>query len=161
MRKHAAAILVAMLAASPALLHAATASSTELRSQSAATLLPTYGSVSYGEHPSLVMDVWLAKSDKPAPMVVYIHGGGWEGGDRGSVQKHGLHAFLDAGISVATVDYRLITPAIKAGITPPVRWPLGDAARAIQFIRSKAREWNLDKTRIGLTGGSAGGCSSL
>lgn len=161
MRKHAAAILFALLAASSALLHAATASSTELRSQNAPALPPTHARVSYGEHRSLVMDVWLAKSDKPTPVVVYIHGGGWEGGDRAMVQKHGLRAFLDAGISVATIDYRLITPAIKAGIAPPVRWPLGDAARAIQFIRSKAREWNLDKTRIGLTGGSAGGCSSL
>jgi acetyl esterase/lipase len=161
MRKHVFAILAAMMAASPAPVQADTASSTERENQSAPTLPPTHARVSYGEHPSLVMDVWLAKSEKPAPVVVYIHGGGWEGGDRGSVQKHGLHAFLDAGISVATIDYRLITPAIKAGITPPVRWPLGDAARAIQFIRSKAREWNLDKTRIGLTGGSAGGCSSL
>ncbi len=161
MRKHPSPILLAMLAASTALLQSAIASSTELRSQSEPTSPPTHARVGYGDHPSLVMDVWLAKSDEPTPMVVYIHGGGWEGGDRGSVQKHGLHAFLGAGISVATVDYRLITPAIKAGITPPVRWPLGDAARSIQFIRSKAREWNLDKTRIGLTGGSAGGCSSL
>ena len=39
--------------------------------------------------------------------------------------------------------------------------PLEDAARALQFVRSKAAEWNLDKKRIGATGGSAGGCSSL
>ena len=39
--------------------------------------------------------------------------------------------------------------------------PLGDAARALQFVRSKTAEWNLDKTRIGATGGSAGACSSL
>ena len=36
-----------------------------------------------------------------------------------------------------------------------------DAARALQFIRSKAKEWNIDKTRIGAAGGSAGACSSL
>ena len=39
--------------------------------------------------------------------------------------------------------------------------PLGDATRALQFVRSKAAEWNLDKERIGATGGSAGACSSL
>ena len=44
---------------------------------------------------------------------------------------------------------------------PPVKAPLHDAARALQFVRSKAKEWNLDKERIGATGGSAGGCSSL
>jgi acetyl esterase/lipase len=46
-------------------------------------------------------------------------------------------------------------------VEPPVKAPLGDAARALQFVRSKASEWNLDKTRIGATGGSAGACSSL
>jgi acetyl esterase/lipase len=42
-----------------------------------------------------------------------------------------------------------------------VKWPLEDAARAVQFLRSKAGEWNIDKTRVGATGGSAGACSSL
>jgi acetyl esterase/lipase len=42
-----------------------------------------------------------------------------------------------------------------------VKWPIDDAARALQFVRSKAKEWNIDKERIGATGGSAGGCSSL
>jgi len=42
-----------------------------------------------------------------------------------------------------------------------VKAPLEDAARALQFIRSKAKEWNLDKKRVGATGGSAGACSSL
>ena len=39
--------------------------------------------------------------------------------------------------------------------------PLHDAARALQFVRSKAAEWNIDKERIGASGGSAGACSSL
>ena len=51
------------------------------------------------------------------------------------------------------------TPADK--IVPPVKGPLSDAARALQFVRSKAGEWNLDKARIGASGGSAGACSSL
>jgi acetyl esterase/lipase len=122
---------------------------------------PAHVRVSYGKHPAQVMDVWLVKSDKPTPVVVYIHGGSWEGGDRAGIKKYGLHSFLRAGISVVTIDYRFITPAMKACVTPPVKWPLDDAMRALQFIRSKAAEWNLDKTRIGLTGGSAGGCSSL
>jgi acetyl esterase/lipase len=46
-------------------------------------------------------------------------------------------------------------------VQPPVSWPLHDAARALQFVRSKAAEWNIDKTRIGASGGSAGACSSL
>ena len=39
--------------------------------------------------------------------------------------------------------------------------PLEDAARALQFVRSKAAQWNLDKQRIGASGGSAGACSAL
>ena len=46
-------------------------------------------------------------------------------------------------------------------LEPPVAAPLLDAARAIQFLRSKAKELNIDKRRIAATGGSAGGCDSL
>ena len=42
-----------------------------------------------------------------------------------------------------------------------MKWPLEDAARALQFVRSEAAEFNIDKTRIGASGGSAGACSSL
>src|SRR5262249_58169250 len=46
-------------------------------------------------------------------------------------------------------------------VETPFKSPLQDAARALQFVRSRAKEWNIDKKRIGATGGSAGGCSSL
>ena len=48
-----------------------------------------------------------------------------------------------------------------AGVKTAGEWPLHDAARALQFVRSKAGEWNIDKQRIGASGGSAGACSSL
>src|SRR5205823_2168123 len=51
--------------------------------------------------------------------------------------------------------------AVAQKVEPPVKAPLEGAARALQLIRSKAGEWNLDKKRVGATGGSAGGCSSL
>ena len=73
----------------------------------------------------------------------------------------GLREYLPAGISVVSINYRFITQAHAAGVKPPVKWPLEDAARALQFVRSKAAEWNIDKTRIGASGGSAGACSSL
>src|SRR5216684_3533768 len=50
---------------------------------------------------------------------------------------------------------------VEEKVVPPVKAPLEDAARALQFVRSKAGEWNIDKKRSGATGGSAGGCSSL
>jgi len=139
----------------------ATPSAPNPAEKTAPALPPDYARVGYGEDPVQVMDVWLAKSGQQTPVVVYIHGGGWEGGSRQSIQSRGLTPLLEAGITVVAIDYRLITPAIKAGITPPVEWPMRDAARAIQFVRSKASEWNIDKTRLGLMGGSAGACTSL
>jgi len=120
---------------------------------------PTMANVPYGEHERQVLDFYQAKSDQPTPVVFFIHGGGWVGGDKGSVAD--VAHFLDAGISVVAVNYRYSWQAQLAGVKPPVEWPIHDAARALQFVRSQAQEWNLDKTRIGATGGSAGACSSL
>lgn len=73
----------------------------------------------------------------------------------------GIEKYLAAGISVVVINYRYIVQATADGVVPPVKGPLHDAARALQFVRSKAAEWNLDKQRIGASGGSAGACSSL
>ncbi|MEY5026814.1 MAG: hypothetical protein RLZZ244_2342 [Verrucomicrobiota bacterium] len=118
---------------------------------------PTVKGAAYGPHPKQVVDFWKAPSDAPTPLAVYIHGGGWMGGDRFSLTP--IQPLLKAGISVASVGYRLISEA--DGVTPPVQAPLGDAARALQFLRSKAGEWNFRKDRVGSWGGSAGGCSIL
>ena len=123
---------------------------------------PTRANVPYGTHERQVLDFWQARSDKPAPVLFFIHGGGWMGGDKSRVVGLvKLQDLLAAGISVVSINYRLVSQAHTAGIKPPVEWPLRDAARALQFVRSKASEWNLDKQRIGASGGSAGACSSL
>lgn len=120
---------------------------------------PTMANVAYGEHPRNVLDFWKADSKTPTPLLFYIHGGGWMAGDKSRVES--LTKYLDAGISVVSINYRYVSQAHDAGVQPPVKAPLHDAARALQFVRSKAAEWNLDKTRIGASGGSAGACSSL
>lgn len=120
---------------------------------------PTLANVAYGTHQRQVLDFWKADSTQPTPVVFHIHGGGWVNGDKARVAA--LDRYLAAGISVVSINYRFVTQAIDAGVKPPVQWPLEDAARALQFVRSKAKEWNLDKARIGATGGSAGACSSL
>src|SRR5579859_8174632 len=122
---------------------------------------PTAADVAYGKHERQVLDFWQAKSEKATPLVVFIHGGGWQNGDKKGIGGKTVQQFLDAGISVAAINYRYVKQAAAEGIKPPVKAPLEDAARAVQFIRSKAKEWNLDKQRIGATGGSAGACSSL
>jgi acetyl esterase/lipase len=116
--------------------------------------------VAYGPHRMQVIYFWRAKSDQPTPLLVYIHGGGWSGGDR-SVVRGMLQPALDAGISVASVEYRTIKDSTADGLVPPVKGPMFDCARALQFCRSKAKEWNLDKTKVALAGGSAGACTSL
>jgi acetyl esterase/lipase len=122
---------------------------------------PTAANLPYGKHERQVLDFWKAPSDKPTPLVLYIHGGGWQNGDKSSLSGAAIQQYLDAGISVAAINYRYVKQALALEIEPPVKAPLEDAARALQLIRSKAGEWDLDKKRVGATGGSAGGCSSL
>ncbi len=114
---------------------------------------PTHANVSYGPHDRNVMDVWLAKSDKPTPILVSIHGGGFRGGNK-SVEPSLLRECLDSGISVVAITYRLSDQAIA-----PAQHL--DSARAIQFIRHNAPQWNVDPSRIAATGGSAGAGISL
>lgn len=114
---------------------------------------PTHGNVHYGPYDRNVLDVWLAKSDAPTPVLVSIHGGGFRGGNK-SVEAPLLRACLESGISVVAITYRLS----GTDIAPAQHH---DAARAIQFVRSKADEWNLDPDRMAATGGSAGAGLSL
>jgi acetyl esterase/lipase len=120
---------------------------------------PTVHNLPYGKHERQVLDFYQAKSDKPTPLLFSIHGGGWYTGDKSP--PYALKECLAAGISVVSINYRYSHQAAADGITPPVKAPLSDAARALQFVRSKAAEWNIDKERIGACGGSAGACSSL
>lgn len=122
---------------------------------------PTHYDVAYGPHPKQLLHFWQAESQEPTPVLFFIHGGGWMNGGRLSGLTGILPEILDAGISVASVEYRFIPEATADGVVPPVKGPLHDAARALQFVRGKAAEWNIDKQRIGASGGSAGACSSL
>lgn len=132
------------------------------QAQKAAPPPPTHANVAYGPHERQVLDVWVAASPRPAPAVFFIHGGGWGALDKANVHKMlDVPRLLNAGVSVVATNYCYVHQAQAANIAPPVKAPLEDAARALQFVRSKAAEWNLDKQRIGACGGSAGACSSL
>jgi acetyl esterase/lipase len=108
----------------------------------------------YGPHERNVLDLWKAKSDAPTPLVVYIHGGGFRTGSKETLAPDLLQRCLKAGFSVAAINYRLSQHA-------PFPAPFLDSARAIQFLRDHAREWNLDPKRVAATGGSAGAGISL
>ena len=128
----------------------------------AAVSKPTLTEIRYGNHERHILDFWKAESSTPTPLAFVIHGGGWQGGEKERVDRFvDVAALLKAGISVAAINYRFIKMADDEAIKPPVKIPLYDAARALQFVRSKAAEWNIDKDRIGAAGGSAGACSSL
>ncbi|MCX7419682.1 MAG: alpha/beta hydrolase [Planctomycetia bacterium] len=114
----------------------------------------THAEVSYGEHARNVIDFWTADGDGPRPLLVYIHGGGWVAGDKKQDTSKTIQPFLDKGISCAAINYRLTGEH-------PLPAPVHDAARAIQFIRTKASDWNIDTQHIALTGGSAGACTSM
>jgi acetyl esterase/lipase len=123
---------------------------------------PTVADFVYGQDSERQkFDFWQAKSDQPTALVLFIHGGGWRGGDKTGYGTGAIQPFLDAGISVASINYRFIDQAMEQSVEPPVKACLHDAARALQTIRSKANQWNLDPKRVGATGGSAGACTSL
>jgi acetyl esterase/lipase len=155
--KHLLNLVVSFLLIIPAVSHAADQAKAPAKS-TAAKIAPTEADVRYGDHERQVLDFYRAKSDQPTPLLFFIHGGGWVGGDKQGVN---VKPYLDAGISVVSINYRYSWQAQLAGVKPPVKAPLEDAARALQFVRSKAAAWNIDKARIGACGGSAGACSSL
>jgi len=121
---------------------------------------PTLSAVRYGDHERNILDFWKAPSDTPTPLVFVIHGGAWRNGSKERLSRVvDAVALLKEGISVVAINYRYVRQA--QGLEPPVKAPLYDAARALQFVRNKADEWNIDKERIAATGSSAGACSSL
>jgi acetyl esterase/lipase len=123
---------------------------------------PTVADFAYGrESERQKFDFWQAPSQQPTPLVLLIHGGGWVNGDKRSYGSSTIQPLLDAGISVAAINYRFIAQAMEQNVQPPVKACLRDAARALQTLRAHARDWNLDPQRVGATGGSAGACTSL
>lgn len=118
-----------------------------------APLPPTHANVAYGEHERNVLDFWRAEGEGPRPLLVYIHGGGWTSGDKSMVAEFPAR-WLPRGVSVASINYRYSGHA-------PLPAPVHDAARALQFLRSKAAEWNIRTDRVCLTGVSAGATTSM
>lgn len=117
---------------------------------------PTHANVAYGDHERQVFDLWLTESDdgKATPLVIYIHGGGFRGGNKNSFSPASLKAFQENGLSFAAIHYRLSDSG-------PYPIMMEDAARCLQTIRSRAKEWNLDADKVACYGGSAGAGISL
>jgi len=128
--------LVAVFAASPAL---------------AQHQVTTRSNIEYGEHDGVKLtgELYMPRDVAKAPIVIGIHGGGWQGGSP-AAYRHWGPLYAKNGIGMFAIRYRLA----KAGTYPKAAY---DVKAAIQFVRAKAAELGADPDRIGLQGDSAGG----
>jgi acetyl esterase len=116
---------------------------------------PTQADVSYGPHARDTLDFWRAASDRPTPVLIFFHGGSFKAGDKSMVLSRPVfEECLKAGISVVSANYRFSSDA-------PFPAPMHDGARAVQFVRSMAKQWNIDPARLAVSGSSAGATLAL
>ena len=105
-----------------------------------------------GGGPQQQLDLYVPTEDKNEPLIVFVHGGGWEHGDKmgDSLNPNNLQLLWD-GYAMASINYRL------AG--PDAVWPaqIQDCKAAIRWLRAHAKQYGYDPNRIGVIGESAGG----
>ncbi len=112
---------------------------------------PTYSDLAYGVHARQRLDLYLPHSDGgPMPLVIWIHGGGWQSGGKFPMNGTNLSALRSAGFAVASVNYRLSGDALYPA-------QIHDCKGAIRWLRAHAAEFGLDPARFGTWGSSAGG----
>lgn len=96
-----------------------------------------------------VMDLYYPETPGPWPVVIYIHGGSWSGGDKSEVTRWSP-LLLEQDFLVVSVNYRLY---------PEAKFPamIKDVKCAVRYLRAYARQYNIDPGRIAAMGHSAGG----
>ena len=94
------------------------------------------------------LDVYAPAGARGLPVVVWIHGGGWQTGDKATV-NHKPAAFADKGFVFVSVNYRLLPDASIGEMA-------GDVAKAVRWVRDHAKEYGGDPDRLVVTGHSAG-----
>ena len=99
-----------------------------------------------------VLDLWLAESKKPTPLVINFHGGGFRGGDKRSFQKSSIVGkYLPEGISFSSVNYPFVQQ-----VDGNYFKILEHCAESILFLKKNAKKFNIDTDRISIMGNSAG-----
>ena len=116
----------------------------------------TYTTAQVGDR-ALRLELSVPKEEGPHPLIVWVHGGGWVGGDHERMPPFTPYA-LDAGFAVASLDYRLTSEGGAWG-DAPVCWPaqLHDCKAGVRWLRANAARLRLDPDRIYAWGHSAGG----
>ena len=123
--------------------------------------------VRYGDAERNLFDIFLPDCDGPTPLVIYIHGGGFTGGDKEDIEPGLVRSLLQACVAHAAINYTLLdVPSEEEGTASAVAQggvltSLEDAARALQFMRYHFASLNIDPERVALYGGSAGAGASL
>jgi acetyl esterase/lipase len=105
--------------------------------------------LSYGADPLQAVDYWAGPA-RNAPLVVFVHGGGWKRGDKRMM--HGsdkLAHWREQGYAVASVNYRLVPEAT-------VEQQAADVAAAMAALKARSGQLGFDPARIALVGHSAG-----
>lgn len=97
---------------------------------------------------SIPDDQSIVESGRGIPCVIFIHGGGWKGGDKKSAKQNATW-LVDHGFAVASINYRL---------TDLAQWPaqINDCYEAVRWVRRKSKIYGIDPDRIGVFGTSAG-----
>jgi acetyl esterase/lipase len=108
--------------------------------------------IPFAEHDGvkLLGDLYLPKGLGKAPVLVAVHGGGWQLGDR-KFYRHWGNYLAKHGYAVFAIEYRVMKPGLKT-------WPgvVGDCKAAVQFVRAGSADLGLDPVRIAMIGDSAG-----
>ena len=125
------------------------------RRRTAPKIVAPVPDVAYGKHKLQRFDLWpVPDAKEPTPIVIFIHGGGFRGGDKSLVRPETIKAYHQAGIAYASMNYRLSDSG-------PYPMMMLDAVRGLQTIRHRAKEWNINPERVACYGGSAGAGISL
>ncbi len=95
----------------------------------------------------LLLDLHLPKGVKNPPLVMFIHGGGWKGGDRSRCR---LAWVAQHGYAVASIEYRLSSEALFPA-------QIHDCKGALRWLRSNSGKYGYDASRVIIGGTSAGG----
>lgn len=113
---------------------------------------PTFANVASGPHAMDRIDFWKAESDKPTPLVIVFHGGGFRRGDKSIIQGWKfLGGYLPKGVSFASVDYPLLQHT-----GPDYLEIMKHCRTSVEFLEAQSAKWNIDPKRIALFGSSAG-----